>query len=248
MKITLSLIVIIISNNVFGQIAQHTIVDRNNNIIENYYASKEDTLLKEGRYSAYTYFTKGIICRGFYKNNLKDSVWSYYSLSGILIDSGYYHQDKKVGIWRSYKNDGQLQMEYDFTNKKLISNNPDPQDADTTNLYKVVNKTDFKMSVLDQPPVYIDGDAMLKTIIMINLRYPQQARQSETQGTVVVGFIVNEDGHVSDYKIIRPAGHGLDEAALDAVKHVTGDWLPGVLNGKPVAVEHMIPIGFSLPQ
>ncbi|MEO6851715.1 MAG: TonB family protein [Mucilaginibacter sp.] len=247
MKLSLLLIAVVISTSLYGQNKQRTIMDRENNLIEHYNSTGKDTLFKNGRYSAYTYFSNSIICKGFYKNNLKDSVWCYYS-RGVVIDSGYYREDKKIGVWQSYKTNGQLQVQYDFTNKKLLIYNPEPQDADTSALYSVVNNTESVMTVLDRAPIYLDGDTMFKNTIVLNLPYPQQAREAQIQGKVIISFIVDENGHPTDYKILKKMGYGLDKAALNAVKHATGDWLPGLLKGKPVAVEHIIPVSFSLPQ
>ena len=248
MKPILLLIALTLSANLYGQITQHVILDRKNNLREYYTSSGEDTLVKNGKYSAYPFFSKPLICKGFYKNNLKDSVWCYYSGWGNLIDSGYYRDDKKIGIWQSYKKNGQIEEQYDFTNKKLITYNPEPEDADTSILYRVVNKSESVMTVLDRPPIYLDGKLMFKEAIGGHMIYPQEAREADIQGKVIISFIVNEEGHVVDYKFLRKIGHGLDEAALNAVKHASGDWLPGLLKGKPVAVEHITPVSFSLPQ
>jgi TonB family protein len=243
MKLPLLLIALILSNKLLAQTKECRSIDRNKNLVERYYALQADTQIKEGRYVAYTFFTDRIICKGFYKNNLKDCTWNYYSFTRRLADSGTYYKDKKIGVWYAFKDDGQIQLAYDFTNKKLISYNRNPED--TGYVYKIVTDSGYTMSSLERPPIYLDGDVMLKNTIGINIRYPQQARESNIQGKVIVGFIINTDGHVSDYKIIKPVP-GLNEAATEAVKHASGDWLPGLQNGKPVAVEYIIPVTFSL--
>jgi protein TonB len=79
------------------------------------------------------------------------------------------------------------------------------------------------------------------------LVYPNNARENNKQGKVVVKFIVNEDGSISDITTINnPAiGFGLEEAAMNVVRKMP-KWKPGRQNGKPVKVYFTLPISFKL--
>ena len=78
------------------------------------------------------------------------------------------------------------------------------------------------------------------------MRYPAQAKFAGIQGNVLVGFTIGADGKTSNYHIVKPLGGGCDEEAIATVKKINGEWLPGMLNGKPVAVMNIIPVNFSL--
>ena len=84
--------------------------------------------------------------------------------------------------------------------------------------------------------------------IYTNIKYPATARQNKIQGMVVVQFVVNEDGKVSDFKIVRSIGGRCDEATLDML-HTMADthtWIPGKQRGKAVKVLYTLPVKFKL--
>jgi TonB family protein len=78
-----------------------------------------------------------------------------------------------------------------------------------------------------------------------NLHYPVNDRDSGFQGRVIVKFVVNEDGSVSDCKVIRGVSKGCDSEALRVVKNMP-PWKPGKQDGKPVKVYFTMPIVFKL--
>lgn len=75
-------------------------------------------------------------------------------------------------------------------------------------------------------------------------RYPQEARSAHHQGSVVMRAVIGKDGHMKDVQVIRPAGMGLDDAAVIAVRQ----WLyrPYFLKGDPVEVDTQITVNFML--
>jgi len=99
---------------------------------------------------------------------------------------------------------------------------------------------------MDRAPVYLDGSYRFSGEVGKGIRYPAAARSANQQGVVVVSFTIYADGHVSDYKIKKPLGYGLNDAALTAVKNASGEWLPGILHGKPVSLEYDVPVNFQL--
>ena len=84
----------------------------------------------------------------------------------------------------------------------------------------------------------------IMTHIMNELIYPEEAQNKGLEGTVVVEFVVNVKGVVSDVKILRGLGP-LDEAAMEVVRSLP-HFTPGLENGKPVNVKYALPIRFSL--
>jgi periplasmic protein TonB len=77
------------------------------------------------------------------------------------------------------------------------------------------------------------------------LRYPDAARESGIEGQVLIEFVVNEDGSVSDIKVVRGIGGGCDEEAVRMV-HGMPHWKPGEQNGIPVKVVFALPVKFEL--
>lgn len=78
-----------------------------------------------------------------------------------------------------------------------------------------------------------------------NLKYPKEARDNNTQGIVSVNFIVEKDGSLSNYKVLRGVSKELDEEALRAMK-LSPLWKPGKKNDKVVRVSYTVPISFKL--
>ncbi|MDB4924375.1 energy transducer TonB [Mucilaginibacter sp.] len=83
-------------------------------------------------------------------------------------------------------------------------------------------------------------------MLVHSLRYPTTARLRGVQGKVVVAITINKDGVVSNYRVKNAVGYGCDEEALRVVKNIGGDWLPGILDGKPVTAEYLVPVSFRL--
>jgi len=116
-----------------------------------------------------------------------------------------------------------------------FKNGKQVQDSSTNKIFTVV----------DQMPEFPGGSSAFGRFIALNLRYPAIARENNTQGTVIIGFVVEKDGSLGDIKIIRAIGDGCDEEATRVIKQCP-KWKPGILNGKPVRVQYSIPINFSL--
>jgi len=62
---------------------------------------------------------------------------------------------------------------------------------------------------------------------------------------VVVQFVCERDGSLTDIKVVRSIGDGCDEEAIRVVKN-SPKWKPGIQNGRPVRVMYSVPINFTL--
>lgn len=80
--------------------------------------------------------------------------------------------------------------------------------------------------------------------IQSKIKYPEEAKRNGIEGKVFILAFIDEKGNVANAKVIKGAGSGLDEAALDAVKQTK--FTPGKQEGKPVKVQVSIPIVFKL--
>jgi len=77
------------------------------------------------------------------------------------------------------------------------------------------------------------------------LEYPENARENEVEGIVVVGFVINTEGKVTNVKILRGAYFEFDREVLRVVSK-SPRWTPGRLNGVPVSVGYIFPVTFQL--
>lgn len=98
----------------------------------------------------------------------------------------------------------------------------------------------------DERPTFKDGT--LNEFIQGNLEYPREARQNESEGTVIVDFIVGADGTVEEAQVIKPhEDELLNTEALRVVNNMPA-WNPGVKDGKAVAYKYSLPIHFVLKE
>jgi periplasmic protein TonB len=101
------------------------------------------------------------------------------------------------------------------------------------------------LSDLDVMPEPIGGEKAWAKFLNKNLRFPYEAQQAGVSGRVILSFIIEKDGSLSNIVIERAAGNGFDEEALRVLK-LAKAWKPGMQNGLPVRVKYDIPINFQL--
>ncbi|MCH8558346.1 MAG: energy transducer TonB [Balneolia bacterium] len=90
-------------------------------------------------------------------------------------------------------------------------------------------------------PEMIGGQAALYQ----NLEYPAIERRAQIEGTVVLQFVVDVNGNVTNPEVVRSSGYsGLDNAALKALRSVT--FTPGIQQGRAVPVQMTQPVRFML--
>jgi protein TonB len=100
-------------------------------------------------------------------------------------------------------------------------------------------------AVLSVMPTPVGGDAAWTKFLMKNLRYPDQAVEAEKGGKVWITFVIEKDGTLTDVKVMKGVGYGMDEEALRVLKKAPA-WKPGIMSGRPVRVQFTLPINFAL--
>lgn len=81
------------------------------------------------------------------------------------------------------------------------------------------------------------------------LQYPKRARKRGLQGTVVVSFVVERNGMLSSFKILRDPGLGCGKEVvrvLNTMNEGGPSWIPGIQDGKYVRVAYNLPVPFRL--
>ena len=95
----------------------------------------------------------------------------------------------------------------------------------------------------EEMPSFPGGEKALMQYIKDNTYYPKEMCEGAAQGRVMVGFVINEDGSISDVKVLRNLTPELDEVAVKIVK-VMPKWNPGKQNGKAVKTKYTVPVSF----
>lgn len=100
---------------------------------------------------------------------------------------------------------------------------------------------------VEEMPVFNGGDNGLLKFIRENTVYPKDAKEKNISGRVVVRFIVEKDGSVSNAKIIRGGGNpSLDAESVRVVSSLPKFEKPGKQGGEAVRVYYAVPITFAL--
>ena len=99
--------------------------------------------------------------------------------------------------------------------------------------------------VVEQQPSYPGGFQALLDFLRENTKYPEQAKKDSIEGRVVLSFVVETDGSITEPKVVRSVHPLLDEEALRVAK-LMPKWEPGYQNGTPVRVKYNIPVTFKL--
>ena len=108
-----------------------------------------------------------------------------------------------------------------------------------------VEATDEIFVVVEQQPEFPGGPEALLKFIGENVRYPKEAQEKGIQGRVIVNFVVNKDGSLSDMKVVRGQDASLDAEAIRIISTMP-KWKPGMQRGKAVNVRFTLPITFRL--
>ena len=98
---------------------------------------------------------------------------------------------------------------------------------------------------LEEMPKFPGGDIELMKFFSQNLVYPEIAKRAGVEGKVILSFIVDKNGNITDVKIAKSIGAGCDEEAMRVLKTMP-HWIPGKQNGNPVLTRINLPVVFKL--
>ena len=109
----------------------------------------------------------------------------------------------------------------------------------------VETPTNKVFQAVEQMPQFPGGEAALMKYLQSHINYPPMAAENNIQGKVIVQFIVDKTGKVSEVKIARSVDKDLDKEAVRVCKSLP-KFVPGRQNGQPVSVWYTLPVSFKL--
>lgn len=105
-------------------------------------------------------------------------------------------------------------------------------------------------TICESPAQFPGGEDSMRKFIKENFKYPEAALQARIEGTVYVSCIVENDGMLTNFKVLKGLGYGCDEEAVNVVK-LMPQWTPAKIEThdgeKKVRFAVNIPINFVLP-
>lgn len=111
---------------------------------------------------------------------------------------------------------------------------PEPADDPDAPVYDV-----------DEMPDFPGGQVALAKYMERKFTYPEAAVAQRVAGRVVVGFIIERDGSISQARAVRGIGAGCDEVAVGMIERMP-KWKPGRKDGKAVRTPFTLHVDFSL--
>ena len=97
--------------------------------------------------------------------------------------------------------------------------------------------------VVEDMPSFPGGPSKMFEFVEKNIRYPKAAEEEEMYGRVIVSFVVERTGELSNIKIVKSVSPSLDKEAIRVVKSMPR-WNPGKQSGMKVRVKYTIPVTF----
>ena len=94
-------------------------------------------------------------------------------------------------------------------------------------------------------PEYPGGINAMYDFIQKNLKYPESAKEKGIEGRVFIQFVVEKDGSLSSFQVLRGVSDDIDAEAIRVLKAMP-KWKPGMNNGEPVRVQYTMPFKFQL--
>jgi TonB family protein len=158
-----------------------------------------------------------------------------YHHEGTVKDSAWFDKGKLNGVVKGYYAKGTLKRIEHYKNDTLLD-------------FKHISweGKDTIMQPYQCLPEFEGGKKELSRFIAENLDYPRDAAQRGIQGVVIVGLVVNEDGSVSNVKVLKSPSSLFNYEAEKVVKRTNGKWLPGRKYGEVEEMGITVPVFFIL--
>ncbi|HXH99703.1 MAG TPA: TonB family protein [Sphingobacteriaceae bacterium] len=184
--------------------------------------------------------------------NVKYKVTNYFDTAGVqlvkdgngytietvnndkITEEGGYVSGVRNGLWKTTNSGNSLYYEDIYNNGEFVSGKNFSPDG------KVIVYTQK-----DVLPKFKGGINQFSQFLSYHIKYPSDAKQDGITGRVLLSFVVEKDGTLTNIKVLNSIYPSLDEEAL-RVLHRSPKWEPGMQNGVPVKVQYTIPIVFKL--
>ena len=147
--------------------------------------------------------------------------------NGVVSDDSFAHVSEPEKVTLAVKNTAEI-------GEKAVESS-DPKKVFTGKVYEIV----------EDMPTFPGGVTELMNYLSKNTHYPAATKRDGIQGRVVVSFIVEPDGSISNAKLVRSVDANLDQEALRVVSEMP-NWTPGKQGGNAVRVRYSLPIAFKL--
>lgn len=158
----------------------------------------------------------------------------------IYWENGKFHKisttskGKLNGQVLTYWQDGTIKRNDTYKNDTLIKGSCYDREG------KEIKHFDYEIM-----PSFPGGENSMMRYLATTTQYPMQCAEAGIQGTIYIHFIINKEGRVSDVNAVIKVHPELDAEAIRVAKRMP-KWIPGTVDGEPVAVPFTMPVKFVL--
>jgi TonB family protein len=151
-----------------------------------------------------------------------------------IIEQGNVKDGKRDGVWKGTDQGLHVSYTETYNNGKIIEGTSVGLNNDTV-----------RYTIRQREPQFKGGEKAFNNFLATHVKYPEGDRKNLVQGKVVVEFVVDRNGKVTEAKIIKNVSPDIDAEALRVVNS-SPKWVPGFEYGRPVRVSYTIPLAFNL--
>jgi TonB family protein len=196
--------------------------------------SDDSCKIKQGEFTWYD--TTGLVFhRCTYKDGKENGKETYTYPNKKIMMTGSYRNGEKDGEWIGYYRNGQVAGDVVYENDKQVSGT----------FYNEDGSKNKKVKEFISESEYPGGMAQWLRFLSKTLRYPDNAFKHKIEGTVLIEFVVDEEGNPVDVKVIKSVNPELDAEAVRVIS-ASKDWVPAIYGGKFVKSYKRQPIVFKL--
>lgn len=123
---------------------------------------------------------------------------------------------------------------------------PESQIEATPRAVEQKQESEGVICAIDPKPEFEGGETALLKYVAESIRYPANALENKIEGKVIVQFLIDEQGKVSEATVRRSIGGGCDEEALRIINTTSGKWKPATRRGVPIKTWFTLPVSFKL--
>jgi len=152
-----------------------------------------------------------------------------------VVEEGNLKDGKRDGQWKGKDSDSSMSYTETYNNGNLISGTSVGKNGDFVKYTKS----------RDVEPQYKGGVQAFRNYISRNVKYPDYELKHKIQGKVILSFIIEKDGKVSNIKVLNSVSAAIDNEAIRVLQG-SRDWIPGTQYGRKVRVRYSIPLNFSV--
>lgn len=200
---------------------------------------KSDSSLKNGLYEYY--YKNQLLHKGFYKNNHRDSIWTFYHYNkNIISHFGNFEKDSAIGKW----------IYYDTTGKVIFSN-------DIELIYSPIEQKELNDSLgidhiclVEKSPEFPGGINEMNSFLAVlcsdlNTKIAGKVIDEYINGKIYISFVIDWFGTPNSFKVLRGINAEIDKLALESIQKLPR-FTPLVSHGRPVLVKFTLPVQIKL--